>query len=64
MEAVVGVLAFMVAILSVLQGYQMLQSRRSRRNPNSIAGKLDIIVTQLGRMEQRLNDIWGEVKKM
>ena len=62
MEVILGILAFIVSVLAVLQGWQMTQNRRERRNPNSIAHKLDIIITQLGRMEQRLGDIWDKVK--
>ena len=72
MQIIVGILAFVVAALAVLQGWQM---RRNRRNPN-IAARLDGIAdqlgeirnglggiaTQTGRMEQRLNDIWDRVK--
>ena len=62
MEVILVVLSIVVGILAVLQGWQMTQNRRERRNPNSIAHKLDIIITQLGRMEQRLGDIWDKVK--
>ena len=55
MEVLIGILAFMVAVLVVIQGWQM-----RRKNPNN---KLDIIVTSLGRIEQRLNDIWDRVKE-
>lgn len=54
MEILVGILAFLVAVLAVLQGWQM----RRKNNPSNLNGKLDIIITQLSRMEQRLNDIW------
>ena len=67
LEALVGILAFIVLILTVLQGWQMKQ--RHNNNPNNviskldeIASKLDSIGSQLGRMDQRLNDIWDKVK--
>ncbi|MBU2556129.1 MAG: hypothetical protein KKF98_16890 [Bacteroidetes bacterium] len=62
MEIILVVLSVVVGILAILQGWQMTQGWRERRNPNSIAHKLDIIITQLGRMEQRLGDIWDKVK--
>jgi len=62
MEVILAILAFMVAVLAILQGLQMTQGWRERRNPNSITHKLDIVITQLGRMEQRLGDIWDRVK--
>ena len=58
METMLGIIIFIVAVLAILQGWQM-----KRRNPNSIAPKLDIIIAQLGKMEQRLNDIWDKVNK-
>jgi len=69
MEPVLGVLAFMVAVLAVLQGWQMRNVRRNRKNPDSyeklgtVIEKLDTIASKLGRMEQRLNDIWDKVKE-
>jgi len=61
MEILIGVLAFTVAALSILQGWQMVNLRRNRNNnPNN---KLDIIITKLSKMEQRLGDIWGKVNK-
>ena len=61
---VVGILAFMVAVLAVLQGWQMVQHRKNSINPGTqLNGKLDVIITILGRMEQRLNDIWDKVNK-
>lgn len=58
MQILIGILAFLVAVLATLQGWQM-----KKRNPNGILPKLDIIIAQLGRMEQRLNDIWDKVKE-
>ena len=57
MEIVVGILAFMVAVLIVIQGWQMKKS-----NPNNIIAKLDIIIASMGKIEQRLNDVWDKVK--
>lgn len=62
MEAILGVLAFMVSVLAVLQGWQMHQARRNRHNPGDTDSRLDVIIAQMGRMEQRLNDIWDKVK--
>ena len=62
MEHILGILAFVVAVLAVLQGWQMMRGWRERRNPTHIVHQLDIIITQLGRMEQRLGDIWDKVK--
>ena len=62
MEIILVVLSVLVGILAILQGWQMTQSWRKQRNPNSIAHKLDTIIAQLGRMEQRLGDIWDKVK--
>ena len=59
MEILIGVLAFTVATLSVLQGWQMI---KKKNNPNSFGDKLDTISGQLSRMEQRLNDIWEKIK--
>jgi len=56
MEVLVGILAFTVAVLAVLQGWQM------KKKGNPLNAKLDIIITQLSRMEQRLNDIWESKK--
>ena len=61
MEVLIGLLAFMVAVLAVLQGWQMF--RRHSNNPTGFNSKLDSIVTILGRMEQRLNDIWDKIKE-
>ena len=72
MEVILGILAFIVAVLAVLQGYSMWQARRTRNSSNSNPGigqQLDSIVThlgdisaQMGRIEQRLNDVWDKVK--
>jgi len=59
-EVLIGILAFIVLILTVLQGWQMKQHRN--HNPNNIILRLDVIITKLGTMEQRLNDIWDKVK--
>ena len=58
MELALPALAIVVGILAVLQGWQMVNARRKRNNNPSYGEKLDIIITQLSRMEQRLNDIW------
>ena len=58
MEVMIGVLSFTVATLAVLQGWQMV---KKRNNPNDLSSKLDTIINQLGRMEQRLNDIWDKL---
>jgi len=61
MEVILGVLAFTVATLAILQGWQMFSKRN--HNPTKFNSKLDSIVVILGRMEQRLNDIWTKVNK-
>ena len=73
MEVILGILAFTVAVLAVLQGWQMRQARRARNNSSSnpgigrqldnISGQLGDISAQLGRVEQRLNDVWEKVNK-
>ena len=65
MEILIGVLAFTVAALSILQGWQMVNLRRNRHNNsnNKSDDKLDIIITKLSKMEQRLDDIWDKVNK-
>ena len=65
MEILIGVLAFTVAALSILQGWQMVNLRRNRRNnpDNKLDDKLDVIITKLSKMEQRLGDIWDKVNK-
>lgn len=67
MEVILGTLAFLVAVLAVLQGWQMVRAWRTHQNPDTDAKltdtKLDTIITQLGRMEQRMNDIWDRVKE-
>jgi len=73
MEIAIAILAALVGVLVLLQGWQMLQSRRKRNNnPHNLDGisaklgdidkKLGDIGSQMGRMEQRLNDIWDKVK--
>ena len=65
MEILIGVLAFTVAALSILQGWQMVNLRRNHNNNpnNKLDDKLDIIIAKLSKMEQRLGDIWGKVNK-
>ncbi len=68
METTLGILVVVVAILSVLQGWQVIMTKRNHRNPNiasnpGIGEKLDVIAAQLGRMEQRLTDIWDKIKE-
>ena len=65
METLIGILASTVAILSILQGWQMVNLRRNRHNSpnNKLDDKLDIIITKLSRMEQRLDDIWDKMNK-
>jgi hypothetical protein len=69
MEVILGVLVFIVSTLAVLQGWQMVSARRnknSRDNPgisNRLDNRLDIVITILGKMEQRLEDIWYKVNK-
>lgn len=74
MEVLIGMLAFIVLVLAILQGWQMRKRRNS--NPHGIISKLDDVVSklddvvsglsgisaQLGRMEQRLNDVWDKIK--
>ena len=66
-EILIWILSFLVAILAVLQGWQM---KKKRNNPNSFGLKLNTIISHLekmehllGRMEQRLNDVWDKVKE-
>ena len=65
MEILIGVLAFTVAALSILQGWQMVNLRRNHNNNpnNKLDDKLDIIIAKLSKMEQRLGDIWVKVNK-
>ena len=63
METTLGILAFMVAVLAVLQGWQMLSQKRNRSNNPGIGDKLDVIINKLGKMEMRLNDIWDKIKE-
>jgi len=65
-DILIGLLVFIVAVLTVLQGWQM----KRKNNPNSfgpkldkVVSKLDTISSHLGRMDQRLNDIWDKVKR-
>ena len=72
MNIILGVLAFTVAVLAVLQGWNMRKSKNN--NPGNhlteitgqlgiISGQLGSISNRLGRMEQRLNDVWDKVKE-
>ena len=67
MEIILGVLSFLVTVLVVLQGREMLSNRHNinnkTNNPTAYLDKLDTIIGKLGRMEQRLNDIWDKVKE-
>ena len=62
MEIILVVLSVVVGILAVLQGWQVTQNRRERRNPNSIAHKLDIVISKLELLSRRIDDIWDRVK--
>jgi len=82
METTIKILAAIVGILAILQGWQMFAFRRNKKsnssnstNPtiyakqNNILEKLGEISSgistmnsKLGRMEQRLADIWDKVK--
>ena len=61
-EIILPILLFIVSVLAVLQGWQMTQNRRERRNPNSIAHKLDIIISKLELLSRRMDDIWEKLK--
>ena len=61
MEPGLVILSVLVSVLAILQGWQMFQKKKNG-NPGHLNGRLDDIVTILGRMEQRLNDIWDKVK--
>ena len=61
-EIILPILLFIVSVLAVLQGWQMTQGWRERRNPNSIAHKLDTIISELELLSRRLEDIWDKVK--
>lgn len=69
MEAILGILTLVVAVLAVMQGWQMIKTKRQKNNPSpiitstNIEDRLDTIVAQLGKMEQRLNDIWTKINK-
>ena len=65
MEILIGVLAFTVAALSIIQGWQMVNLRRNHNNNpnNKLDDKLDIIIAKLSKMEQSLGDIWDRVNK-
>jgi len=66
MEIVLGILAVLVAALTVLQGISMRKNRKTSNNPvnlTKISGQLSDISAQLGRMGQRLEDIWSKVNK-
>jgi len=62
MEIILVALSIVVGILAILQGWQMTQSRRERRNPNSVAHKLDIVISKLELLSRRIDDIWDRVK--
>lgn len=69
------ILAATVGVLAVLQGWQMVAAWRRNRNldhnPVSFNGvyiqltkmndKLDTLINQGGKMEQRLTDIWDKM---
>lgn len=69
------ILAAIVGVLAVLQGWQMVAARRKNHNPGHAAMNLDGVNTQLtrmnekldklvnqgGKMEQRLTDIWSKM---
>lgn len=75
METSIPILASLVGILTVLQGWQMFTAFRKKKNnnpghssPDGYLKKLDDILEQLGnmtlvlsRMEQRLNDCWDKI---
>ena len=58
MEVLIGILAFLVATLAVLQGWQM----RKKNNPG-LGDKLDMIITKLMLLERRLEDIWNKLEE-
>jgi len=66
MEIILGILAFMVAVLAVLQGYQMVNVKKKHswllNNNPGIEGKLDDIINKLNLMNQRISDIWEKIK--
>lgn len=66
-EVLVGILSLVVAVLAVLQGWQMF---KHRNNPSGFGGKLDKVISELGnisaqlsKIEMRLDDIWNKVNK-
>lgn len=70
MEITLGILVFIVSVLAVLQGWQMINARRKNsHNPSAydkldgVVDRLDVIISKLGKMEQRLGDIWDKVNK-
>jgi len=65
MEIILGALAFLVLVLTILQGWQMVQKRKNNNtnNPGLADKKLDEVITILNRMEQRTNDIWERINK-
>ena len=60
MELILGILAFMVATLAVLQGYQIVNNRRKNSNPG-ISDKLSTIISQLSLIHSRVEDIWKKL---
>lgn len=70
MPATLVVLSVIVGILAVLQGWQMVKTRNHHTvslddDPilNDISAKLDTVIGKLGKIEMRLNDIWGKVNR-
>jgi len=62
MEIAISSLAVVVSILAFLQGYQVITARRNRNNNPSYGEKLDTIISKLGAINTRVNDIWDKVK--
>lgn len=77
MEISIPILASLVGVLAVLQGWQMFTAFRKKKNnspghsnPDGYLKKLEDILEQLGavtnvlsRMEQRLNDCWNKMNE-
>ena len=57
------ILSGLIGILALMQGWQMFKHKNNPNSTSKIASRLDIIINQLGKMEQRLNDIWDKVKE-
>ena len=62
MQITLGILSFLVAVLAILQGFQMFNGRHKKNNPVS-SEKLDTIIHKLGMIASRLDDIWDKVNK-